>query len=127
MRSLCNTFSSDDDDDDDDGDEGEILKQSELKGFWNYDNIESVYGGGSSSSSSSSGASLSASSCGDHPKGLAIVGVKMMIKRDDLFPSCFEITSSQAQYKFTVYLRKSPQGVGLKLKSVEGKVVIRGF
>ena len=50
-----------------------------------------------------------------------------MIKRDDLFPSCFEITSSQAQYTFTAYLRKSPQGVGLKLKSVEGKVVIRGF
>ena len=80
-----------------------------------------------SSSSSSSGISLSESSCGEHTKGLAIVGVKKMIKRDDLFPSCFEITSSQAQYKFTVYLRKSPQGVGLKLKSVEGKVVIRGF
>ena len=62
----------------------------------------------------------------NYTAGVTIDGMKI-VKRDNLFPSCFGVTSDQAQCTFAVYLRKSHQGIGLKLKNVEGKVVIRGF
>ena len=62
----------------------------------------------------------------NYTAGVTVDGMKI-VKRDNLFPSCFGVTSDQAQCTFAVYLRKSHQGIGLKLKNVEGKVVIRGF
>ena len=104
---------------------------------WNSSRYNMRSRGGNRTISASEGcyssSSISSSSSGirrfrhdDSHAGVTVNGMKV-IKRDHLFPSCFGVTSDQLQCTFTVYLRKSREGVGLKLKNVEDKVVIRGF